>query len=212
MPDDSDSEAFADLKYPIVALADAGSRNLVDTLSMDNYNASRAATVHLLERGRNEIAIVGADIEDAQRYRDDRVRGHFSALAAHGLEQDKRLIRKLDVWDRDGGYEATRDLVEAGVSFSAVRYLNDGLALGGLRALRDTGYSVPADVAVIGFDDLDEAELSTPTLSSVSAGRRELAKLAIASLNEQIEQRNTGREPKNFVMKYEVQVRESSSF
>jgi hypothetical protein len=79
-----------------------------------------------------------------------------------------------------------RELLATGVDFDAVFGLNDTLALGAMRVLQESGRRIPGDVAVIGFDDLDEAQYSLPTLSTIDPGRTEIAETAVAVLAERI--------------------------
>ena len=64
--------------------------------------------------------------------------------------------------------------------------MNDAMALGALRVLSARGVRVPEDVAVIGFDDVDDARYSTPSLSSIAPGRRDIARTAVDLLVERI--------------------------
>ena len=79
-----------------------------------------------------------------------------------------------------------RDILQRGSSFDAVFGLNDTLALGAMRVLQEAGLRVPHDVSVIGFDDLDEAEYSIPSLTTVDPGRRWIADTAVATLLRRI--------------------------
>jgi DNA-binding LacI/PurR family transcriptional regulator len=78
-------------------------------------------------------------------------------------------------------------VIDSDLSFDAVYAFNDALALGALRALQSSGLRVPHDVAIVGFDDTQDARYSTPSLSSVSPNLAELARRAVGMLVERIE-------------------------
>lgn len=94
-------------------------------------------------------------------------------------------------WRRSGGAEAMRRVLASGLDFDAVFALNDTLALGAVRALQEAGVRVPEEVAVIGFDDIDEAGYSSPSLQWDS-GRDEIARTAVEVLQARIEGTRTG--------------------
>ena len=77
-------------------------------------------------------------------------------------------------------------LLDGGTPVDAVFAMNDALALGALYALHARGVDVPADVALVGFDDVDDVRYATPTLSSVAPGRDEIAHTAVALLRSRL--------------------------
>ena len=74
---------------------------------------------------------------------------------------------------------AVDTMLESGLQFDAVFALNDLLAWGVLRELRERGVAVPDDVRVIGFDDVEESAYMVPSLSTVNPGREAIARLAV---------------------------------
>lgn len=84
-----------------------------------------------------------------------------------------------DPWHRANGAEAMEQLLASGLKFDAVIGLNDTLALGAIRVLTKHGIRIPDDVAVAGFDDIDEASFSSPTLTTVDPGRSQIAGTAV---------------------------------
>jgi DNA-binding LacI/PurR family transcriptional regulator len=83
------------------------------------------------------------------------------------IPEAPELICVTGPWGREAGAAAVRRLLADGVPFDAVFALNDTLGLGVLRALGEAGVRVPDEVAVIGFDNIDESQFSVPSLSSV---------------------------------------------
>lgn len=87
----------------------------------------------------------------------------------------------------DGARAVARALAQ-GARPDALLCLNDQLALGALRALHEHGVSVPGDVAVIGFDDVEGGRFSVPTLSTVAPDKAAVAKVAVQLLQHRIEE------------------------
>ena len=136
------------------------------TVGSDNRQAGRIAGEHLIERGRRAIAFVG----QADRHYPEfaaRYDGLCEAMRAAGLEcLPERQIDALT--GEDEGYRATRELLARGCGFDAVFAGSDLIAIGVLRALTEAGRRVPDDVAVLGFDDIPAARLTSPPLTTVS--------------------------------------------
>ncbi|MNE82057.1 Ribose operon repressor [compost metagenome] len=79
---------------------------------------------------------------------------------------------------REGGYSATKMMMMQGELPSAVFYANDEMAIGGLKALQEGGISVPGDISVIGFDDIQLAEYVHPPLTTIRQPKQEAGSLA----------------------------------
>lgn len=102
----------------------------------------------------------------------------------------------------------TRMLAD-GLDFDAVFAFNDTLALGAMRVLQEAGLHIPKDVAIVGFDDLDETRYSLPTLSTINPRRDEIAQAAVEMLLRRIEGGN-GAEANEIETGFSLQIRESS--
>ena len=103
-------------------------------------------------------------------------------------------------------------MVREGVQFDAVFALNDTLGLGVLRALREEGVRVPDDVAVIGFDNIDESRYSVPSMSTVDTGRAEIAAIAVDRLVQRINEKGERRPPETIKPEFHIVARESTGF
>ncbi|WP_163543549.1 LacI family DNA-binding transcriptional regulator [Occultella kanbiaonis] len=169
---------------PVVQLG-GGIMPTFDCVIMGESTGFRAMAEHLLETGRRRIALIGIGPGGAPQ--GSRFAGYLDALAAHGIALDERLLVTGSDWDRRAsGYEAVVGLLQTGVEFDAVMCFNDAMAVGALRGLRSHGLRVPQDVAVTGFDDTDEAEFTTPPLSSVSPEQGEMVAATVRMLIERI--------------------------
>ncbi|WP_100809806.1 MULTISPECIES: LacI family DNA-binding transcriptional regulator [unclassified Microbacterium] len=213
-----DDATALDVDFPLVLLGERIFGGPTDHVTMHNTASARAAVEHLLHAGRRRIAVIGAEEATFEDTRDStssaslRVTGYRQALTAAGLEVVPELIRTTPSWNRAAGAEATRRLLDEGIPFDALFALNDTLGLGALRALGEAGVDVPADVAVIGFDNIDETRFSVPSLSSVDSGRDTIAMLAVDLLIERIAEKGQRVPPRTLMPRFRIIERESTGF
>lgn len=200
--------------FPLVLLGERMFGGPTDHVTMHNVESARAATEHLIGIGRRRIAVVGAHPlnQDDIRAANLRIRGYREALDAAGIPQDPALIRVATPWHRENGAAAMRGLFKERVAFDAVFTLNDSLGLGALRALGEAGVRVPDDVAVMGFDNIDESRFSVPSLSSVESGRDQIAQVAVEMLLERIKEKGDRIPPRQILADYRIVGRESTGF
>lgn len=131
------------------------------------------------------------------------------AMAARGIPCDDSLLIETQGWGSADGLVAVDTMLESGLQFDAVFALNDLLAWGVLRELRERGVAVPDDVRVIGFDDVEESAYMVPSLSTVNPGREAIARLAVESIIQQVE--SGSRAPAQTIeAPYSLSLRESS--
>jgi len=159
--------------------------------------------------GRRRILALGSHPGEVVGSAGLRLRGYEAALAEAGRELDPRLVVPVDRWHRVDGAEAMRAVLDAGVEFDGVVGFNDSLALGAMRVLLERGVRIPEDVAIVGFDDLDETRYSLPALTTIDPGRSEIARVAVDLLVERI----TGDAevaPREFLADFHLVEREST--
>jgi DNA-binding LacI/PurR family transcriptional regulator len=174
-------------KTPLVLLGDHLLDSAVpyDHVVNDNVAAARLATKHLLALGRRRIAAIGngeALSSSYGIYRPRRLRGYIEALAEADLPVDSELIMPTASYSRRDGAEAMRQLLALDSPPDAVFCFNDLLALGAIRALHEAGCHIPDDVAVIGFDDIEEAGFAIPSLTTIAPDKEQMGELAVSFL------------------------------
>jgi LacI family transcriptional regulator len=150
----------------------------------DNYEAGRKAIEHLVARGRSSIALVNGEPNYAAAV--DRAFGARDAMADLGLalEGGDALFGQ---WSENWGRQCTETLLQSGRRFDAVLAGSDQIARGVLDQLRESGLSVPSDVAVMGFDNWDILSATArPPLTSIDMNLQELGRAAALSLSEAI--------------------------
>lgn len=168
---------------PTVQIGRPLGRAAVAYVDADNRGGARAAVQHLLAAGRTAVAtIAGPSNMNAGI---DRLDGYRDALAAADAEVRDALVEESD-FSEAGGYEAMSRLLAREPGLDAVFAASDLMAVGALRALREAGSRVPADVAVVGFDDAPLAEHTVPPLTTVRQPLDEMARRTAELLLAQI--------------------------
>nr|WP_272954558.1 LacI family DNA-binding transcriptional regulator [Kribbella sandramycini] len=158
---------------PVVMIGERALPSRFDHVLMDNVDGARQATAQLLA-GNRRIAMLGGDPAGAATMPALRAQGYALAHHAAGVPIDPALNVQCMFGFQDG-YDAVRSLLDRGIAFDAVFALTDVVAIGALRALADAGIQVPAEVELIGFDDLDEAAYLVPSLSTINPGHEQMA-------------------------------------
>jgi DNA-binding LacI/PurR family transcriptional regulator len=149
-----------------------------DQVRIDNLRATREAVTHLIASGRQRIAVIGS--KSIQRPSSSvRLAGYRETLADAAIAPDESLIENVASFRRREGAAAMARLLDRPDPPDAVFCFSDPLALGALRTLLTRGVRVPADVAVVGFDDIEDGLFATPSLSTVSPDKRFLATAAM---------------------------------
>jgi DNA-binding LacI/PurR family transcriptional regulator len=141
------------------------------SVDSDNLGGARQAVDLLVERGARRIATITGPLDMTAGQ--DRLTGYRQALVDAGLPYRAAAVQEGD-FEVEGGAAAMRRLLADYPDLDAVFAASDLTAFGALRALAEAGRKVPDDVAVVGFDDAGEAQLSVPPLTTV---RQPLAEL-----------------------------------
>lgn len=149
-------------------------------VGFDNRAAAYAMAERVLAAGHRRIAMI-AGITDGNDRAERRVAGVREALEARGLTLDAGNLIEA-AYALDAGAEAARRLLSASPRPTAIICGNDVLAAGALAAVRELGLSVPGDVSVTGFDDIDLAKVVEPPLATVHVPHRRMGQLAAKGL------------------------------
>jgi LacI family repressor for deo operon, udp, cdd, tsx, nupC, and nupG len=192
---------------PMVLLGERFTHAAADHVAVDSVSAARDATRHLIGLGRRRIAFIGAQTRIGTAAM--RLAGYQSALNEAGRGLDENLIVGISPFHRTQGAEAMATLLKAGQPPDAVFCVNDLLALGAIRTLLSTGLRVPEDVAVIGFDDIEDGRYTSPTLTSISPNKQEIAEVSVELLARRI-QGGAAEPAVDVVAGHRLQLREST--
>ena len=154
----------------------------VHYVDIDNVAVARMAVDHLIRLGHRRVATITGPLSMTSGQ--DRLEGYRQAMAAHRLPVDEDLIAEGD-FTEIGGTMAARKLIAN--STTAIFAASDIMAVGALKALREAGLRVPADVALIGVDDLPVARAVEPALTTVRQPIEELGSTAADLLLDLLE-------------------------
>ncbi|MEV4757202.1 LacI family DNA-binding transcriptional regulator [Micromonospora sp. NPDC049559] len=164
---------------PVVLIDDRAHQPLFPSVATTNHLGGESAARHLLELGRRRpLVITGIEAFGCTQ---ERLAGFGEAYAEAGLPLDPRLVVEGD-FTFESGRLAVRQRLEEGLDFDAVFAHNDLSAAGAMQAIRESGRTVPGDVAVVGFDDIPYASHTEPPLTTVHQPMREMGEAAARML------------------------------
>jgi DNA-binding LacI/PurR family transcriptional regulator len=172
-------ETLSQTRVPIVLLNNQHPSEFMHSVMIDNIDASLRAIRHLIELGHERIAYIGDRFgcqSDTERFG-----GYRSALDLAYLPFVPQYVAHGD-GKPEGGASAMATLLALPSVPTAVFCYNDMTALGALRAIAARGLRVPADISVVGFDDLFIAQYTSPALTTVRQPMREMGRLALETL------------------------------
>jgi DNA-binding LacI/PurR family transcriptional regulator len=154
------------------------------SVGSDNFQGSHLATQHLIGLGRRSIAFLGTASTHYPEFL-ERYRGYSQALKDAGVVAH-RALQVDSITTERSGYSATCELLERGVQFDAIVAASDLIAMGALHALQERHVDVPGQVAVVGFDDIPAATLTTPPLTTVAQDTRLAGDVLVETVLSQI--------------------------
>ena len=163
---------------PIVVWGAQLPQQLYTTIGGDNVSGGMLAASHLIAAGRRRIAFFG-DInlpEVAQRYR-----GYCNAHDRHGVPIDAQLRVSVSFLP-EGGAQAVHEIERRRTSYDGVFACSDLLAMTAINTLRALGKSVPGDVAVVGYDDIELSTYFHPPLTTIRQPIRAAGQALVAAL------------------------------
>ncbi len=170
------------LSVPMVLLGERVMDSDVDQISIDNVAAAEQVVRHLLASGHRRIAALGQQTSASGQNSRMRAEGYRNALFSAGLTPDPALQVGVDEFTRADGAAAMRRLLEVDPLPEAVFCFSDLLALGAMHVLHEHGIRVPEDVAVAGFDDIEDGRYTYPTLTTVRPDKEAIAQVAVSYL------------------------------
>ena len=188
---------------PVILLSCEAGGAQYQVIAIDNAGGAEAMVKHLLALGHRRIAMVKG--EEGHFDTDERLQGYRTALQAAGIAPDPAYEVQGDFSEASGS-RAVKELLALPVPPTAIFCANDSMAIGGLHAVHDAGLRVPADITVVGFDDIPLANYLSPPLSSVHVpifemGERAATRLIAALKGEPVSERRHERLPTQLVVR-----------
>jgi LacI family transcriptional regulator len=191
--------------FPFVLIDRSISSMDCDSVQSDNVAGARRLTEHLIAIGHRRIAhLVDSDENSTGR---ERLQGYREALQAAGIECSDALLFHTSV-DRIGGYRAVQSMLATQPWPTAIFAVNNMTAVGAMEALRERGLSVPGDIGLVCFDDVEHLAVLSPFLTVMDQPAETFGTLAAQMLVERVEGKG-GDSGRRIVLQSQLIVRES---
>jgi LacI family transcriptional regulator len=176
-----------------------------DRVASNNLESAQLAVEHLIKLGHQNIAFIQGPEGTPTSLR--RLYGFRQALDRAGLPVRDQWLVPGD-YTQQGGYVAMKALLSESIVPTAIFCANDLSALGALEAAKQLGYRVPQDLSIVGFDDIDEAALASPPLTTIRLSPRYVGKVAAETLLERLKGR---QEPTQALIEGSLMIRQSTA-
>jgi LacI family repressor for deo operon, udp, cdd, tsx, nupC, and nupG len=193
-------------KLPLVLACERFDGLDCPTVTIDNEAAGALAVRHLAGNGCRAIATITGPL--ANTLSRERLRGYQAALAQAGLPARAEWVAEGD-FSIESGHAAMTRLLAAQARPDGVFCANDEMAIGAQQAIRNAGLAMPADVAVVGFDDLRFGAFAAPPLTTIRQPNSELGETAMRMMDAVLHKRRL--EQQNVVLLHQLVERESSA-
>jgi len=201
---------------PVVVFGERVPFGMCDQIVIDNVEAARQVTKHLISIGRKRIAMIGSPSAGLpERSAAMRLDGYVQALTEAGLSPSPDMQVDVQIFSRAEGERAMDELLLSATTPDAVFCASDLLAMGTLHSIRRHGLHVPDDIAVAGFDDIEEGRFSNPTLTTIRPNKVAIAQSGVRALIDRIQwasdYRHPSVPPRRITPDHELVVRESTT-
>jgi len=202
-------KAVREAGLPAVLVASGKPAPDMSAISINNFEAARAMTRHLLELGHRRIGFING--HPNQTATGQRFHGYVEAMTEAGLSVDADQVAQ-GYFTYRSGLEAAEKLLDSGRP-TAIFASNDDMAAATMAVAHRRGLDVPSDLAVTGFDDTPLAATVWPALTTIHQPIADMAREAVRLLVEQIKSRRGGSEPPvmHKILKFTLIKRESSA-
>lgn len=198
------SVALQEQQFPYVLIDQFDDSGLSSIVDSTNWQGMYEATSYLLDLGHTRIGFIKGLMQIRSAI--DRLDGYKSALADRGIPIRSDLIAEGDFYAARG-YQATSELLALEPRPTAIIASNDLTAFSVMSELRARGLDIPRDMSVIGFDDIPQARIVHPKLTTVHQPLDQMGRIAVKLLLEQIE--NPANPPRHITLATKLIIRDS---
>lgn len=190
--------------FPYVLIDQIDPTNSSSVVDSTNWQGAYDATRYLIELGHTRIGLITGLMGLSSA--GERLEGYKAALLDHQISYNPALVVEGD-FAQHNGYQATQKLLQLSPLPTAIFASNDLAAMGAVEALRDEGLSVPDEMSVIGFDDIPQASITYPRLTTVRQPLDQMGRIAVRMLVDQIETSQTT--PRRVTLSTNLIIRDS---
>lgn len=202
-----DVRPFTELSVPMVLLDCYFSELSCDSVLINNIQGAYLAASFLISRFHTQPGYLHSSYS-IQNF-EERADGFYKAIRAGGMSPSRSLVHRLAP-SLEGAYSDMKEQLQQGEKPVRCYFAdNDLIAAGALKALKEVGYRVPQDVAIIGFDDLPVCEYIEPALSTVQVAKQYMGQCAVRRLHELL--RGTPPACVKLAIQTKLQLRESTN-
>jgi len=180
---------------------------------VDNFEAARQATGHLLQLGRKKIANITVNLDLVNMK--ERTEGYKQALADRSIEVDENLIKVLPFsHDNKDVCKAIRELAgdRANLKLDAILFSTSKIGIMGIECLTELGLKIPEEIAVVSFDNADAYKICVSPVTVVAQPLKEIGTRAVRILLDEIAQPDLFRARQKIILKTEFIVRKSCGY
>ncbi len=173
---------FSTLSTPIVLLDTCFQNTLVNSVLIDNRQGAYLATNYLIRTCRAQPGYLQSSFPINNF--SERADGFYNAVRSNGMPHSKSIVHKLSP-SFEGAYEDMKFLLAHGETPARCYFAdNDLIAAGAVRALKEAGFRIPKDIAVVGFDDMPVCLYTEPPLSTIRVPKQYMGRTAVRLLVE----------------------------
>ncbi|MFI4911962.1 MAG: GntR family transcriptional regulator [Sedimentisphaeraceae bacterium JB056] len=195
------------LNVPVVLINGVSRAKNVTTININCAKGVEMLVDHLVNLGHSCIGYCGP-IEPQHKNSYQKYKGYISAITNHNLDIDYGKYVKNCNFGLEDGYNAVASLLRNKDKPTALLFVNDETAIGGMRAVCDAGLSIPKDISIAGFDNILSSNYTIPSLTTISSKMVEMGEMGVQKLFDAHKDRLA--EPEIFTLKPELIVREST--
>lgn len=201
-----DRKNFLPLDVPVVLMGARPRSEGLASVALDDVQGGFIATQHLISLGHKRIALLSGPLEEDCSQ--DRTEGFKNAMSEANIDIDPQLLYAGD-WSATSGQQGVDNLLSVKDGFTAIFAQNDRMAVGAIHQLQLKGFSIPADISIVGFDDMPLASYFNPPLSTIRQDILSIGANASRLLLDSIKDKNISK--KQLLFTPELVIRNSTS-
>lgn len=187
-------------KMPIILLSTESYAYPVPYVKVNDYHAAYSAAKYLIDKGHAEIGMISGNKDDIIAGK-PRIDGFKRALSDHGIQLDERNIVTSSGFTFPDGVEGFKKLLNQYPEATAIFAASDEIAIGALSSAYQLGIKVPEELSIIGYDNLNLAEMSIPPLTTVGQPLAKMGETAAEMLFKLLE---TGETPESRILPHKI--------
>lgn len=193
-------------RFNVVSMEQIMDSSKISSVLVDYEKLSKSATLHLIEQGKRNIVYI--KVGKPLRHGQERYQGYKNALCEMKLPFREEFVLEAD-FSALSAYNATKEALQKGLEFDAIQTLNDQMAIGALKALKEAGIAVPQQVAIAGCDNIFPSTLVSPQITTIDMPKYDLGYTAFEELKRLMDG-NGKASPRSIILESKLIVRQST--